>query len=504
MARRRQVPGRSALDKDLKKVTFFEEAGQFVSRSLLRPAAGLILLVLAGLLASVFVGRGSGAIGIIAGAALGAYTAINIGANDVTNNVGAAVGARAITMMQALIIAAVFDAAGALLAGGEVVKTISSGIVHGDAMPDGAAFVSVMLAALMAAALSINLATWLGAPISTTHAIVGGVLGAGVAAAGFSAISWQSMWEITLSWVLSPLISAVVAAGFLAFIYEFIVYRQNKIIAATRWLPVLLGVMGGSFAAYLAFKALENVVDISLNTALAAGLVIGVVTWRISVPILRRRAEGLENRNQSVRKLFRLPLVFSAALLSFAHGANDVSNAIGPLSAIVHAASTDNLSQTVTVPFWVMTIGAFGISAGILLFGPRLILIVGKEITRLNPIRAFCVAISAAVTVLVASWFGLPVSSTHIAIGSVFGVGFFREWYMQNSMRRAQYIEMKAGENAVVRPKRKATPEEARRRYLVRRSHFMTIIAAWVITVPLAAVLAAILYKILALISFQA
>ena len=501
MARRRQVPGRSTLDKDLGKFTYLEDAGQFVARSLVRPAAGLIFLVLAGLLASLYVGNSPGAIGIIAGAALGAYMAINIGANDVTNNVGAAVGAKAMTMMQALVIAAIFDAAGALLAGGEVVKTISSGIVQSAEMPSGDVFISVMLAALLAAALSVNIATWLNAPVSTTHAIVGGVLGAGVAAAGFSAISWSAMREITLSWVLSPLISAVIATAFLAFIYEFIAYRQDKVAAAVKWLPVLLGVMGGSFSAYLAFKGLENVVAISLKTALGAGLVIGIATWAATVPIIRKRAEGLENRNQSIRKLFRLPLIFSAALLSFAHGANDVSNAIGPLSAIVHATSSASLTETVSIPLWVMTIGAFGISAGILLFGPRLILIVGKQITRLNPIRAFCVALSAAVTVLVASWFGLPVSSTHIAIGSVFGVGFFREWYMQNSKRRAAYIAMKADENEIVKPKRKATPEEARRRYLVRRSHFLTIIAAWVITVPVAAILAAAIYKMLALLA---
>lgn len=501
MARRRQVPGRSTLDKDLGKFTYLEDAGQFVARSLVRPAAGLIVLVLAGLFASLYVGNSPGAIGMIAGATLGAYMALNIGANDVTNNVGAAVGAKAMTMVQALVIAAIFDAAGALLAGGEVVRTISSGIVQAGAMPSGPAFIWVMLSALLAAALSVNAATWLNAPVSTTHAIVGGVLGAGVAAAGPSAISWSSMREITLSWVLSPLVSAVIAAGFLAFIYEFIAYRQDKIAAAIKWLPMLLGVMGGAFGAYLAFQALENVIDVSLTRALGAGIIVGVITWAVTAPIIRKRAAGLENRNQSLRKLFRLPLVFSAALLSFAHGANDVSNAIGPLSAIVHARSVTNLDAAVSVPFWVMTIGAFGISAGILLFGPRLIIIVGKQITRLNPIRAFCIALSAAVTVLVASALGMPVSSTHIAIGSVFGVGFFREWYMQNSKRRAAYIAMKAEENQVSKPKLKATPEEARRRFLVRRSHFLTIIAAWVITVPVAAALGAGIFKILALLS---
>jgi inorganic phosphate transporter, PiT family len=216
------------------------------------------------------------------------------------------------------------------------------------------------------------------------------------------------------------------------------------------------------------------------------------------VPMVARQSVGLENRYQSLRKLFRLPLIFSAALLSFAHGANDVANAIGPLSAIVHAASANEIAAKVEIPLWVMCIGAIGISLGLLLFGPRLIHLVGEQITKLNPMRAYCVALSAAITVIIASWLGLPVSSTHIAIGGVFGVGFFREWYTRNSKRRSQYMQMKAGNAAIEAKAPETSPEEMRRRYLVRRSHFMTIVAAWIITVPAAALLAAGLYEILA------
>ena len=182
----------------------------------------------------------------------------------------------------------------------------------------------------------------------------------------------------------------------------------------------------------------------------------------------------------------------SAALLSFAHGANDVSNAVGPLSAIVHSAGIANGGAVGQPPLWVMLIGAFGISVGLLLFGPRLIRLVGEEITKLNPTRAYCVALSTAFTVIAASWLGLPVSTTHIAVGSVFGVGFFREWYTRHSKRRIEFIRRKAETWEIDEPE--PNVHEVRRRYLVRRSHFMTILGAWIITVPVSAALAALIY----------
>jgi PiT family inorganic phosphate transporter len=177
--------------------------------------------------------------------------------------------------------------------------------------------------------------------------------------------------------------------------------------------------------------------------------------------------------------------VVSAALLSFAHGANDVANAVGPLAAIVHARDSMGVATEVAIPMWVMLIGALGISFGLILFGPKLIRMVGNQITKLNPMRAYCVALSAAVTVIAASWLGLPVSSTHIAVGGVFGVGFFREWYME---RRTRQIA-----EARPRPPQIAAQERQRRK-LVRRSHFLTIVAAWVVTVPAAASISALAF----------
>ena len=484
------------LDKDLDKLTQVEEATHFVAKSLVAPGISLIFLAVAMVFAAVYVTDRPGAVIIIAAAAIGAYMAMNIGANDVTNNVSPAVGSKALTMTGALIIAAIFETLGAFIAGGDVVSTISKGIIDPTSVPGPNAFIWAMMAALLSSALWVNLATWLGAPVSTTHAIVGGVMGAGIAAAGASAVDWGAMTAIAASWIVSPLLGGIVAALFLAFIKEFIIYREDKIASARKWVPVLIAVMNGTFLAYLALKGLNNVIEIGVATAIAFGLGTGVLTYFAAAPFVARQSIGLENRNQSLRKLFRIPLIFSAALLSFAHGANDVANAIGPLAAIVHAAQDAKVSADVSVPFWVMLIGALGISLGLLLFGPRLIALVGEQITKLNPMRAFCVALSAALTVIVASAMGLPVSSTHIAVGAVFGVGFFREWYTRNSRRRLEYIRRRGGRIDLEEVEER-NPDEMRRRYLVRRSHFMTIVAAWIITVPAAAGLSALLFVLL-------
>lgn len=489
------------LDKDLDKIAYVEEAAQHVSRGFAPFGIAILFLVAATLLAGAVVMDRPGSLMVIAAAAIGAYMAMNIGANDVTNNVGPAVGSRAMSMGVALAIAVVFETAGAMIAGGDVVSTISRGIVDPAKMPNADVFVWAMMASLLSSALWVNLATWIGAPVSTTHAVVGGVLGAGVAAAGMASVNWPVMGGIAASWIISPVLGGIIAALFLAFIKEFIIYRHEKIEAARRWVPILIGIMTGAFISYLVLKGLNKLVTVTLWQSLAIGLIAGIISWLLSRPLIRRQSEGLENRNQSLRKLFRLPLIFAAALLSFAHGANDVANAIGPLSAIVHAAQAHEISVEVVVPLWVMIIGAAGISLGLLLFGPRLIKLVGEQITKLNPMRAYCVSLSAAITVIVASALGLPVSSTHIAVGAVFGVGFFREWYTRNSKRRMEYMRMKS-EKWVIEPKPERNPEELRRRYLVRRSHFMTIVAAWIITVPASAGLAAVLYWVMSQLAF--
>ncbi|MBW6418389.1 inorganic phosphate transporter [Celeribacter sp. PS-C1] len=475
------------LDKDLNRISQVEMATFHIARPMVGLGVALAFIIVAGLFAALVFGGQPGSAVVIAAAALGAYMAINIGANDVANNMGPAVGANALTMGGAIVIAALCESAGALLAGGDVVSTISKGIIDPSAVANTQVFIWAMMAALLSSALWVNLATWIGAPVSTTHSVVGGVMGAGIAAAGFATVNWGSMGLIAASWVISPLLGGVIAAGFLWFIKARIMYQPDKIAAARRWVPVLIGIMMGTFATYLAVKGLKKIVSVDLLTALLIGLGVGALSYVASAPLVRRQSEGLENRNKSLKALFGLPLVISAALLSFAHGANDVANAVGPLAAIVHANASGEFAGSVSIPHWVMVIGAFGISFGLILFGPKLIKMVGSQITKLNPMRAYCVALSAAITVIVASWLGLPVSSTHIAVGGVFGVGFFREWYhekrLDETMRKKKDLRIAA--------------EERRRRKLVRRSHFMTIVAAWVITVPAAALLSAIVFWLL-------
>ncbi len=480
------------LDRDLGRLSTLEQATAYVSRPMMGTGLALIFVVFAALIAALIFGQADNTFIVVIAAAFGAYMALNIGANDVANNMGPAVGANAMSMGLAIVIAAIFESAGALLAGGDVVSTIAKGIIAPESMATSGAFISAMMAALLASALWVNLATWIGAPVSTTHSVVGGVMGAGIAAAGFGAVSWGQMSAIAASWVISPLLGGLIAAGFLWFIKANIIYRDDKIAAARKWVPVLVGIMAGAFASYLAVKGLKKIVKIELGSALLIGLGVAIAAWMIMIPVIRRQSANLENRNKSLKVLFGIPLIVSAALLSFAHGANDVANAVGPLAAIVQASQSGNFTEAVSIPIWVMIIGAFGISFGLFLFGPKLIRMVGSQITKLNPMRAYCVALSAAITVIVASWLGLPVSSTHIAVGGVFGVGFFREWhaerrYRQNAQRRG--VE------------RRLPPEERRRRKLVRRSHFMTIVAAWIITVPAAALLSGLIFTVLNLLT---
>lgn len=469
------------LDKDLGRISLLEQATAFSSRPLVGPGIALVFMVGAGLAAATVMGAGPGTWVVVMAAVIGAYMALNIGANDVANNMGPAVGAKAVTLGGALLIAAICETAGALLAGGDVVSTVSRGIVAPESVAEPQIFIWAMMAALLAGALWINLATLLGAPVSTTHSIVGGVMGAGIAAAGFGAVNWPVMGTIAASWVISPVLGGVIAALLLAVLNNRILSRQDKVAAARIWVPVMIGVMGGVFATYMALKGMKALVHLNLGQSLLVGLAVTVPLILLMRPIIRRQSEGLENRTKAIKPLFAIPLVFSAALLSFAHGANDVANAVGPLAAIVHAVQDGASGDRVQIPYWVMVTGALGLSVGLMLFGPKLIRIVGSEITRLNAMRAWCVALSAAIVVIIASWLGLPVSSTHIAIGSIFGVGFYREWYHEKILKENRDMS--------------ALPvEERTRRKVVRRSHLLSILAAWVITVPATAALSAGLF----------
>lgn len=492
--------GNQVLDKDLEKIGFLSDAAEAMGRRLAGPALALLFLVLCAVVAAFQVVSEDMAdiVLLVAASAIGGYMALNIGANDVANNVSPAVGARVVSLTGALLIAAICESAGAFLAGREVITTVSRTIFSPADVPDTFSFVQAMIMAMVAAALWINFATYVGAPVSTTHSIIGGVVGAGIAASSFAAIDWQVLSAIAATWVASPFLGGVAAAGLMAFISKVMIYRTDRLAAARFWLPVLIAVMGGVFAAYISFKTTDHASVLSNRQALALSLFLGAGIWLGYRYLVSVQITELENSSQAMRALFAVPLMVAAALLSFAHGANDVANAIGPLAAIVYSQANDYQDmrfwmlgfEGASVPVWVTAVGAFGISAGLLLFGRRLVTVVGKKITKLSPIRAFCITLSTAATVLTASSLGLPVSTTHIAVGAVFGVGFYREW------QRNKYLS----EGGVLKPRKiLKNREERRRRLLVRRSSLLAIVAAWGITVPATALLAAALFHLASL-----
>ena len=472
-------------------------------------------------------GTGAVSIELVIAAMIGGYMALNIGANDVANNVGPAVGSKALTLTGAIIIAALFESAGALIAGGDVISTIKKGIIDPVLIGDADTFIWLMMAALLAGAIWLNIATAMGAPVSTTHSIVGGVLGAGVAAAGWGIANWNTMGAIAASWVISPVIGGIIAASFLMWIKKSITYQDDMLSAAKKMVPLLIAIMAWAFSTYLIMKGLKKVWKPGILVALMTGLAMATAIYFIVKPMIANAAKSLQNNKESINELFTMPLIFAAALLSFAHGANDVANAVGPLAAINDALQSHEVSTKAEIPLWIMVIGALGISLGLMLFGPKLIRTVGSEITELDQMRAFSIAMAAAITVIVASQLGLPVSSTHIAVGAIFGVGFLREYLKRSYANAIQEIkdhhqgedeeavnefiaefskasvarkkimltQLKAHKASVeLTKKERKSLNKVYQKELVKRSAFLKIVAAWVITVPASALLAAILF----------
>ncbi|MDO9241901.1 MAG: inorganic phosphate transporter, partial [Methylicorpusculum sp.] len=310
-----------------------------------------------------------------------------------------------------------------------------------------------------------------------------------------------------------------------------ITYQQDMLAAAQRLVPLLVSLMAWAFSTYLILKGLKNIWKTDLLTATTVGFCIGLATFLIVRPALQRAAVNMDSTKAGVNSLFTLPLICSAALLSFAHGANDVANAVGPLAAINDAIVSQTVSSKASITPWVMLVGAVGISLGLALYGPKLIRTVGSEITELDKMRAFCIAMSAAITVIFASQLGLPISSTHTAVGAVFGVGFLREYLKHSNAKRMEEIrahhehdapekiaaflnefkkasidkkglmlkELKLQakieqEHSFLTKKERKSLKKVYRQELVKRSHLYKIAAAWLITVPLSALLAGLLF----------
>ncbi|MEW8505401.1 MAG: inorganic phosphate transporter [Candidatus Thiodiazotropha sp.] len=469
----------------------------------------------------------SSAIMIVA-AVLGGYLALNIGANDAGNNIGPLVGSAVIGLTGAMLFAAVFEAAGAYLAGDEVISTIKRGIVDTDRFGDAENVTRAMFSALIATALWLNIATLTGTPVSTTHTIVGGVLGAGITVGGLDLVNWDTLATITISWFFSPILGGLIAALLLYLVKRTITYQDDMSRAAGRVLPLLVGFMAWSFSTYLMTKGLKASWRVDLPTALICGFSIGLGVYMVTKPSIVQRTALLPNTKSAINRLFNIPLLLGAGLLSFAHGSNDVANAIGPVIAIKEAITGTAQTSTTDISHWGLLVGAIGIPLGLILYGRRLINTIGSEITELDQVRAFCIVTSVTITVLLASQFGLPVSSTHTAVGAVFGIGFLREILKTNyaillETLRRQHRDQDQAEAFISQFDRASFSDKGRllaqlerpdsqlklskkeRKSLqklysyefVKRSTFVRIMLAWVVTLPVAATLASLIFLLI-------
>lgn len=361
-----------------------------------------------------------------------AYMAWNIGANDVANAMGTSVGSHAITLKQAVLLAAVFEFAGAFLVGGHVTDTVRKGIVSTavfQGQPE--VFVLGMLAALLAAGVWLNLATFLGLPVSTTHSIIGAIVGFGLLVGGVSAVHWGKLGSVVLSWIISPLCGGFL--GWLTFTYikRSVLSRWNPVRAARGIVPILIFPVAVVLVLSILYKGLKNLkLDVSLNTAIMISLGVGVVAFLVMKVILnlkfstrpRKRTDAFAQ----VERLFSYLQVGTACSVAFAHGANDVANAIGPFAAIVSVFKSGDLAMNVPVPLWILALGGVGIVVGLATWGYRVIETIGKKITHITPSRGFSAEFATATTVLVCSKMGLPISTSHTLVGSVIGVGLAR------------------------------------------------------------------------------
>ena len=356
-----------------------------------------------------------------------------IGANDVANALGTSVGSGAITVGTAICIAAIFEYLGAALAGGHVTRTIRKGIIdpapivnHPEILVFG------MIAALLAAATWLTIASVKGWPVSTTHSIVGALVGFGIAGIGFDAVNWGKIGQIGASWVISPALGGLCAFALMVSIQRLILNTEKPFQSAVRWAPVYAFLVGFIMALVTIFKGLKHLnldLDASMSFLVAAlfGMAVAAI---VSLAIKRVRVDETADRAfhfASVEKVFARLMIPSACAMAFAHGSNDVANGIGPLAAVLALVrSGGDLTQSAPLPAWVLVLGGIGILVGLTTYGYRVIRTIGTRITQLTPTSGFCATMAAAAIVVLASRTAMPVSTTHIAVGAVMGVGLAR------------------------------------------------------------------------------
>ena len=406
---------------------------------------------------------------LIAAIGCGLYMAWAIGANDVANSMGTSVGAGAVTVGGAIVIAGVFEFLGAFLAGGEVTSTIRKGIIDAESLQhDPDLLVFGMLSALLAAAVWLTIASRFGWPVSTTHSIIGAIIGFAMVAIGFEAVHWEEVVTIAASWVVTPILAGAISYLLVLSVQRLIFNKDDPVVYARRYVPVYIfaAVLMTSIVTFV--KGLKHVgLDLSTPVAILYSVLFAAVIACIGRVVINRVSfespTGGQSRFTNVERIFGVLMIVTASGMAFAHGSNDVANAIGPVAAIMSVVTTGEVSHESTVPPWVLLIGAAGIVVGLATFGYRVMATIGRKITELTPSRGFAAEFAAASTVVAASGTGLPVSTTQTLVGAVLGVGLARG--------------TGAVDFGVVR----------------------TIFVSWIVTLPAGAVLAATFYYILTL-----
>lgn len=369
---------------------------------------------------------------ILAGV-FGLFMAWGIGANDVANAMATSVGSKALTIKQAIVVAAIFEFAGAVLAGGQVTQTIRKGIVDAEIIsgsPD--LLLYGMLASLLAAGLWLLIASHNGWPVSTTHSIVGAIVGFAMVGIGMEAVKWEKIGFIVASWVISPLLAGTIAYLLFRSVQRLILNREDPLKYAKRYVPGYIFLAGFMMALVTMTKGLKHVgLEITVAESYAYAVAIGVVVMLVGrFFILRIKIDPAADKYfhyTNVEKVFGVLMIVTACGMAFAHGSNDVANAIGPVAAVVGIVNSGGEVMTKsTLPMWVLLLGGVGIVAGLMMYGRKVIATVGKQITELTPSRGFAAELAAATTVVLASGTGIPISTTHTLVGAVLGVGMAR------------------------------------------------------------------------------
>jgi PiT family inorganic phosphate transporter len=364
---------------------------------------------------------------------VGSYMAWNIGANDVANSMACAVGSKSLPIFWAVVLAGVCNFCGAVLVGSHVADTVRKGIIDTHAFTDDPRMLAHgMLCALLAASVWLNLSSYFGMPVSTTHSIVGAVVGFGILEAGFGHIHWHKMGQIVASWFISPLVGGIIAFVIFKLILRYILSAEEPVAAARKGVPVCVFVVFTTIILSIIYKGLKNLhLDLRACSAITLSVLGGLVTAGISTLFARRNRSNhedlpLERQLIQVEKTFAFLVIITSCTVAFAQGANDVANAIGPLAAVVEIVRTNTVPGRVPVSMWFLVLGGFGIAIGLATFGYRVMRLVGTKVTEITPSRGVAANLAGMMTVLTCSKMGLPVSTTHTMIGAILGVGMAR------------------------------------------------------------------------------